>query len=304
MPTVITHSILDMKLGMHKLKNFAQGWLIPPSLYKWGSHYFYKFKTSLNNDFQKVINQNIYLSQKYLKNDRCFIIGSGPSLNNTNIKILENEVCFSLNFAYLHQDFKLIKNKLCVFPGFACHPHLSEDDINDSLYKFSIHATDATLILNIEDRAIFESSDFNLPKSRYYFDWNMDWSCLNRVELASNRPICPPQNSVIFAIQVALCMKFKSIYLVGIDHDFILGALTNAPEYHFYDQEESKLGNVSVKVSNIASSLAAHSLIWNQHILLNQYAKKLGIAIFNATEGGILDVYPRVSLQDLIQSKT
>ncbi|AHJ28659.1 hypothetical protein NSP_23280 [Nodularia spumigena CCY9414] len=288
-------------LNMVNLRIIAQKWLIPPSLYKWTNHYFYQFKAFFKKDFQKVIKQNIYLEKEAQKNDRCFIIGSGPSLKKTNIKILENEACFFLNHTYLHEDFKLIKNKFCVLSGFACHTHLSQEQIHNVLFQLETLAVDAKLILNIEDREIFESSNFDLPKSRYYFDWNLNWSCLNRAKLAYDRPICPPQNSVIFAIQVALCMKFKNIYLVGIDHDFIISALTNAPEHHFYNQEESKLGNVSVKVSNIANSLAAHSLIWNQHIQLNQYAQKLGISIFNATQGGILDVYPRVSLEDLIE---
>ena len=289
---------------MLDMKQIAQKWLLPPSVYKWGNYYLYKIKTFLKKDFRKVLRQNISLIRESDSHERCFIIGSGPSLQKTNLKILKNEACFFLNHTYLHEDFNLIENKFCVLSGFACHKHLDQDQISNVLYQLSIYARDAKLILNIQDRAIFESCKFNISKLRYYFNWNLDWSCLNRVELAPNRPICPPQNSVIFAIQVALCMKYKNIYLVGIDHDFILSALTQSQENHFYTEAESKLGNVSVKVSNIASSLAAHSLIWNQHILLNQYAKKLVIAIFNATEGGILDVYPRVSLQDLIQSKT
>ncbi|WP_435184074.1 hypothetical protein ACRYJJ_04290 [Cylindrospermopsis raciborskii G7] len=282
------------------MKQIAQNWLIPPSVYKWGNYYLYKINSFFRKDFRKVLRQNVSLIKESNSRERCFIIGSGPSLKKTNLKILKNEVCLLLNHTYLYEDFNLIENKFCVFSGFACHD-ASQEDISHCLYHLSVHARDVKLILNIEDRDIFESCNLNIPKLRYYFDWSLNWSCLNRVKLRCDQPICPPQNSVIFAIQVALCMKFKSIYLVGVDHDFILSALTRSQEKHFYTEAQEKLLNrfVDIEIPNIASYLAAHSLIWNQHMMLNLYAKNLGISIFNAPQGGILDVYPRVSLENL-----
>ena len=35
------------------------------------------------------------------RGQRCFIIGNGPSLKNTDLALLENEVTFGLNRIYL-----------------------------------------------------------------------------------------------------------------------------------------------------------------------------------------------------------
>ena len=34
------------------------------------------------------------------KGQRCFIIGTGPSLNKTNLSLLKDEICFGVNTLY------------------------------------------------------------------------------------------------------------------------------------------------------------------------------------------------------------
>ena len=58
-------------------------------------------------DFLKhssLIKTNIILKNKH-KGERCFILGSSPSIKDEDLKPLKNEIVFALNNFYVHDDF-------------------------------------------------------------------------------------------------------------------------------------------------------------------------------------------------------
>jgi len=67
-----------------------------------------KTKDFLNYiDFKKycdIVKNNVELKDKH-KGGRCFMLGSGPSIKDENLKPLKNEIVFALNNFYVHDDF-------------------------------------------------------------------------------------------------------------------------------------------------------------------------------------------------------
>lgn len=105
------------------------------------------------------------------------------------------------------------------------------------------------------------------------------------------------QSVTIDCIQLAIYMGFKEIYLVGIEHSEIV---TGQYDY-FYDRDLSKVGdrdtytsNSGKVVSRFSTQLYTRNCLWKQYERLNEIIDKKGIEIYNATKGGILDIFNRI----------
>ena len=108
---------------------------------------------------------------------------------------------------------------------------------------------------------------------------------------------------------MAFHMGFTEIYLLGVD-------CTNphAKGGHFTDNYTTK-EVAETDINRIKERMNKKSLTTDQignHIidrsmevyeLLNKYAKKHNIKIYNATRGGNLEIFPRVKLEDVLNRK-
>ena len=77
----------------------------------------------------KVLMKDYLLPNQFLKNnirfknkhigERCFILGSGPSISKQNIKILKGEIVITQNHFHVHDDIKIVHPMYhCVVPFF------------------------------------------------------------------------------------------------------------------------------------------------------------------------------------------
>lgn len=104
---------------------------------------------------------------------------------------------------------------------------------------------------------------------------------------------------VYTAIQFAVYMGIKEIYLIGVDHHFHTSKTAdgkividpNAKDYFSkeYNNDKEKLPIPNTELSTFT------------FIAAKEYADSHGIKIFNATRGGKLEVYPRVNFDELFK---
>jgi hypothetical protein len=87
--------------------------------------------------------------------------------------------------------------------------------------------------------------------------------------------------------------------LLGCDHnyqihnDYLLN-LSGSSNKHFYKDEDG-VDDFEPRMSTEEFFLSYH-IRWKQYRLMREYLESRGCYIYNATEGGILDVFPRVTL--------
>jgi hypothetical protein len=62
-------------------------------------YYFQKYK--------KIVSKNKLWQNKF-KGERCFLLGSGPSVLSQNLKLIKDDNLFFLNNFCVHKDFKLL----------------------------------------------------------------------------------------------------------------------------------------------------------------------------------------------------
>lgn len=214
------------------------------------------------------------------KGERCFIIGTGPSLNSTDLKALSGELTFAVK-SYIFSGFE----RFDLAPTFFCWsdrgtlikslpflpPLIPEGMV--CFFPFAVR-DQVNRALGWGRRNIFFIRDI--------YEWNVHLGLFS----ADPTDLLHCSGSVIidYCIPLAIYMGFKQIYLVGCDH-------STAPNgVRHFDGRIEPMSGVSTP----------WDVVTQAYQVVASYAAAHGIEIFNATSGGELEVFPRVNLADIV----
>ena len=217
-------------------------------------------------------------SYRNCHNGRCFIIGNGPSLRNSDLKRLMElgETTFACN--------SLIK----LFDEISFSP----------TYYF---AQDNKIILdNKEEISNYKGTKFikahyakryHIPGVTYY---NMLFK-QNPIGFSNNIPnvVYSGQTVTYSMIQFAAYMGFKEIYLIGVDCNYSSGNSVITQESYF-----------DPRLFNNKRSYAAPEVDTNllAYARAKEVCYKQGIKIYNATRGGKLEIFERADLDKILNN--
>lgn len=220
--------------------------------------------------------------------ERCFIVGNGPSLRIDDLEAIKNEYSFGANRIYnlfsktqwrptfyLSVDLDVLRHSW---------KELDKYDFNEMFLATPLKF-DMSLFKNKATR-IFQDPRFVVNK----------YNDLTAYVSEDVSQVFSVGYTVTFtAIQFAIYMGFKDIYLLGMDFNFSTRRdksgktiKDNNVQDHFYTKKYQ--ATVPFFYDN---NLYAYNVARN-------YAEKHGIRIFNATRGGKLEVFERVSIDDII----
>jgi len=241
------------------------------------------------------------LQNRYAGRDRCFVIGNGPSLKAMDLRPLADEVTIGANSFYKHPLAADVRLKfLCVFD-----PHFMRDEprsvdwhrtIDERLPEasFLFHHSASSLVKKHQlysGREVFYVQSGKWTHRGNFVDF--DFYRLRNVGMTTGSSI---------AIPLAVFLGFKKIYLIGFDCNWLENT---SGSYHFYDRHDQFPEFDSIAKDNRGMSyekfLQTIHREFESHRLIREKAASLGVEIFNATDGGLLDVYPRVAYADCFQ---
>ncbi len=214
-------------------------------------------------------------------NKRCFIVATGPSLRTSDLEVLlrHKELCFSVNTIY--KIFEHTKWR----PDFYISDcaEMYEGDCEIPINKMG---ETNLLLANYEHKGERESE-------QKVYEIYMHYSCymesLPRYSEDCSRWVQSGGTITYMCMQFATYMGFREIYLLGVD--FTHGAQGEAAEYsHFYKESE-----------NEGKSFCYETAVENAYLSAKHYADAHGIKIFNATRGGMLEIFPRVDFDSLFE---
>ena len=101
-------------------------------------------------------------------------------------------------------------------------------------------------------------------------------------------------------IQIAVFMGFADIFLIGVDGG--AATPTKMADYtvrqHFYNDDIDQLSQYST-VYALRSPESIRLSITNEYKKADEYIKSIGVRIYNATRGGVLDMFERVDFDTL-----
>lgn len=215
------------------------------------------------------------------KGDRCFLLGSGPSLNDTNLSLIKDEIKFGVNTLYRGFD-KF--NLSCKYFG-----------IGDR----KVWVQHASHILNLDVELFlggFAAYDYMFNKMKYTDVKIKNPHIINHLgkmwttgkfstDLAQG---AYNGDTVIIDIGLQACyyMGFDKVYLLGVDCDY-----TGLHRFDGLPTENATGGGVS---GNYDPQFKAYNICKEMY-------ETNGREIVNATNGGKLEIFRRESLEELMK---
>jgi len=276
-------------------------WLVPPLVFRCLTYYNWPAVARFLR-YRSVLRTNRELKDRH-RGSRCFIVCNGPSVKNQDLRLLRGEHVFTVSSGYHHPDFHLFKPKYHCIPQIT-YATLPVDRAVDWLNEMHASIGDAEIIMDAQERELVETRHLfpgrvvhYVCMGRNYFPLTSNW----RVRLEG---IIPRVQTVpVLVLMIAIYMGFQQIYLLGTDHDWFV---TKRYDYFFprslMKAKETNVSQDGAMNNRIWEDLPEIKKIWGQYRAVKASAAAVGVDIFNATAGGMLDEFPRVDLKDLFRS--
>lgn len=213
------------------------------------------------------------------KGKRCFIIGTGPSLNIQDLELLKDEYTFSMNSILL--SFKDTKWR----PTY----YVIQDGRAYSIFKDKLlnqNIKDIFLGISYRRKSIFLNKFLNKNFNKYnYFPLKIFEKGIENKNFSDDcyKQIYDGATVTYSILQLALYMGFKEIYLLGIDCDYTT---------------KGKKKNIIEYVKNTNTIETENDMI-NAYKLAHNYAIKNGIEIYNTSNSGKLKIFKYRNIKDI-----
>ncbi|MBE9507210.1 MAG: DUF115 domain-containing protein [Chloroflexi bacterium] len=258
-------------------KHVARSWLGDQRYIAMGDHYRL-WRLWTDPRWRANIRRLRALQDRH-RGERCFVIGNGPSLKQTDLSLLENEITFGMNRIYLLFDEL----------GFATSYYVS---INKLVIKQCAHEiVEKVPCPKFIGWHTCDLIDF-LPDMMFLYHHGSP-----RFSTDITKGLWDGATVTYAAIQVAYYMGFEQVILIGVDHSFatkgepgkVIVSQGDDPN-HFDPQYFGKgfrWGLPDLETSELAYRLALHQFT------------SAGREIMDATIGGKLQVFPKVDYNTL-----
>lgn len=250
----------------------------------------------LLREYGTLIKRNRIFRDRH-KEQRCFVIGNGPSLRKQDLSPLRNEITLVSNSFYLHP---IIDEAWQPTYYFLSDPIYFSDTANLIEYDKLLGKIRLAAFFVPHFARDFLIKNEVLPSERTYFvaSWGgpQEETWRAKPDLTSVMP--GMQTVVQLAIMAAMYMGCSEIYLLGMDHDWLSHGGDHINFYSKASADEQPQGNI--QGWRYKSMMESVLVMWQIYEELEEMARAEGIKIVNASAGGFLDVFERGHYESII----
>lgn len=211
----------------------------------------------------------------------CFIIGNGPSLNEIDLNKLNDYTTFGLNKIYLMFD------KVNFRPSY--HVAVNPLVIEQSFKEFESLSCPTFISYRAGRRVVRKLDHVNFLMTGGHLRFSEDIV----------REIHEGWTVTFVAMQLAYYMGFKNIFLVGVDHNFVVNGHPNEQQFLFGNDsnhfDPRYFGGQEWHLPDLEGSEIAYSLA-------KFFFERNSRRIYDATLNGKLKIFPKVSFNDSLMS--
>lgn len=242
------------------------------------------------------------------RGERCFILGSGPSISKQDLRRLEGQIVMTQNHFHAHEHIRTI--------GPAYHvvvPKYQPEEFDDDWIAW-LRSMDerlpgnAILFLGKNTRYLVDRLGL-FPGRAFYLKTGLSASAIGKgrapVDIA--RTIMDVPTVLTQCLAIAIYMGFGEIVLMGFDLDQVCRA-QDRTKLRFYGM--SPVTNNKAEEDFEKSSGTSGNdwiqwwMIWRQCNLLKAEGLRRGTRIINATQGGLLNMFDRRDYEEILREKS
>lgn len=256
-------------MNIKKLKG-----LLRPLYYKFVHHH-------VEDTCRRTIKRYKKLYQKH-KDQSCFIIANGPSLRVEDLELIAKKKIqtFAMNKIYSLYDRTSWRPTYYITQD----PTLIRNDFKE-------------ICNSTNDSIVFEKSPgekrYDMPRAIYFdMDYSRSWKGKKPgFSNGLNNKLFDGKTVTYSAIQLAVYMGFRNIYLLGCDCNYSKDNMSITPN-SYADPRMYSPKSVG-QLPDINYQFLSYSVA-------RKYTESKGVNIYNATRGGMLEVFNRVDFDVVI----
>lgn len=218
---------------------------------------------------------------------RCFILGSGPSIKNQDLRLLRDEYTFCSNWFLNHEYFdELNINYYCSYDDAFVTPGVNQEWV-EKLNKYpkiqkyfpktwagKVHFENQKFVPYDPACKVYETKKFHANLEKPLYDGG----------------------TVIInmCIPIAIATGFKEIILLGCDTTYFTSAQLNP---YFYDIKEHK---------TYFNDAEERNKMWQKNVLqsyevIQDIIREKGVIIKDATSSGTIQCFEKVSYESVVK---
>jgi len=280
-----------------QIKNILD-WVFPKKI----KSYLLKMGERLRNFYQN--DQNLFKKNIELNDiengHRCFILGTGASTNEQNLKLLSNEITMAVAGFFTHEQISIIKPKYYLVNSiFRLHGKVLEEEkfinwlraMDKTLDNSTIMFMDASDKPQIDKYDLFQKKKIYWYQMEYYDEGHISKIDLKHLEKGASVSE--------LAISIALYLGFEKIYLLGFDHNwFENGDYFDNKRYNKYFKTTKAKIFKKLKLDSLYH-MSIHAKIFYKYKQLQKL--KGNIYNANANTNSYVDVFPKVDFHKLFK---
>lgn len=277
---------------MNEFRRSIKG-LLPPSVWQIASEARYaihratQWPQATMHPWRRISIQRLAEFQDIHRGNRCFIIGNGPSLKNTNLGLLRDEYTFGMNRIYL------------LFPelGFRTTYYLAVNTLVIEQCVAEIQSLPVPKFLSWRSRSVFQSPEKDGRKmDRQTIFLHTTYTGPKFARDVRGR-LWEGATVTYVALQLAYFMGFDPVILIGVDHNFSAQGRPNTTIISEGEDRDHFDGSYFGKgfrwqLPDLATSEKAY-------VMARQAYLQAGRQVLDATIGGKLTVFPKVDYASL-----
>lgn len=244
--------------------------------------------------------------------ERCFILGNGPSLKQVDLSLLADEFVFTVNNFSFVDGFEKAKTNVHLWMDLAFFDLRNDLKFNISKMLDNYHriaSQNPICFVDIRGFNFIREHKLDELLDMHYLYPGGDITSNEPMVIDIDRQITGFYTVVQYAIDVAIYMGFKEIYLLGCDSTGILdtiNATLNIPitDDHAYHDEDSENNQ-----RQLLNNLGMTYMFFNHYCLLLGYDKLnyvchriLNVKLMNCSSKTIITSIPRVALSTVLNA--
>lgn len=261
------------------------------------------------------ISKEILKHNKIFRNrhvgERCFVLGNGPSLRQDNLRLLQGENVFTVNQAYRNSDFHFISPKyhFWVDPNFFNIDITRPEDLEllDCMKRCATSSKNISCFYPIEQYDFVKKNELLIDGKTFFIKPILHMGTVKTFNSDISTLTYSFGTVVQNAIVSAIYMGFSEIFLLGCDSTGIINTLNSAQkmvneEYGYKVSENEKLRmERMVAKSKVTDYAYSYYMTLKGFSYLYQVCLSKGISLVNCSATTVLDMIPRVSLEDVLK---
>ncbi len=260
------------------------------------------FSTELK--FLLYSNKEILQKNKGLKGlgkgKRAFLLATGPSIKQEDLKLLNGEDCFSISNFFLHADMQSVNS---IFHGFAqLHEPITLENYVELLKRADRKLPARTkMVLSYETYDLVKK--FGLfPEREIYYLYLAPFLARRSVDLM--KTILAPITGPLLLLPLMIYMEYEQIYLLGCDHTTIRDYKKIVTNFYDHDQDVRKNATDKNCWADIEIELSNNSKAFEQYRFYQNILRGSSTKITNLSIDSWLEMFPFDRLEHINRSKT